>query len=176
MLKDINLLLKVLFHLCYIDRGISHKSTKGGLSSHILFFGLYITFSGRPSLVIKTGLANIFFTLILAVFFLCNVYYFSNYAIKCVVLSYLPSLTTQLHKTKDYAYFINLFQVLWREGGKKGKMRGSVPGCSSCSAQGRVAHKGRTSRTSVLSFRHGCGAIWAAAHAGSSLSLHRLAV
>lgn len=124
MLKDINLLLKVLFHLCYIDRGISHKSTKGGLSSHILFFGLYITFSGRPSLVIKTGLANIFFTLILAVFFLCNVYNFSNYAIKCVLLSYLPSLTTQLHKTKDYAYFINLFQVLWREGGKKGKMRG----------------------------------------------------
>lgn len=35
--------------------------------------------------------------------------------------------------------------------------------------------RGRTSRTSVLGFRHGCGAIWAAAHAGSSLSLHRLA-
>lgn len=38
------------------------------------------------------------------------------------------------------------------------------------------SRRGRTTETLVLSFRHGRGAIWAAAHEGSSLSMHRLPV
>lgn len=113
-----------------MDPGISQKSTKGEFSSHLSFFVVCITFLGRPSLVIKTGLANGFCTLIVPVLFLCRMYHFSNYASKCVLLSYLPSLATQLHDIRDCACFINLSpafagsQLCFKEGGKEGKEKG----------------------------------------------------
>lgn len=111
-----------------MDPGISHKSIKGEFSLQPPFFRLHVTFSGRPFLVIKTGLSHMVYTLIVPVCFLSRIYHFRNYTIKCVLLSYLPSLTTQFHEIRDCVYFIDLFLAfagsqssLWKGGKVKKK-------------------------------------------------------
>lgn len=126
VLKDIKASFKNFLDWC-MDPGISHKSIKGEFSFQPPFFRLHVTFSGRPFLVIKTGLSHMVYTLIVPVCFLSRIYHFRNYTIKCVLLSYRPSLTTQFHEIRDRAYFINLFLAfagsqssLWK-GGKERK-------------------------------------------------------
>lgn len=71
--KDIKSLLKILLDLGCMDPGIFHKSSKEEFPSHPSFSVYVSLLSGRPSLVIKTGLADMFYILIVPVLFLCRI-------------------------------------------------------------------------------------------------------